>query len=404
MLYYRKYMLLQNKKRVFLDYASTTPLDKRVLKAMLSYMNTHFGNPSALYKEGVTTKLVIKEARKKIAPLLNVRPEEMVFTASGTEADNLAVRGVFEAWKSDFSKTQRKPHIITTNIEHPGILEICKYVQRQGAEVTYIPVEENGVVDPEKIKAALKPTTVLVTVMLANNEIGTIQPIRDISRILQEHKKITGFAYPYLHTDASQAANYLDLSFQKLGVDMMTLDASKFYGPKGVGLLALKHHVTISPLIYGGGQEKGLRAGTENVPAIVGFAEALVIAQQMREAESARLSKLQEFFIKNVIKLYPSVVIHGEGKKKLPNNVNIGVKGLDAEFAVIKLDHLKIACSSASSCMNLSEDSYSYVIEALGKEGKEYRGSSLRFTFGRTTTAKELDLTLKALTTIIITQ
>jgi cysteine desulfurase len=386
-------------RRIFLDYASTTPLDKKVLKAMLPYMSENFGNPSAVYKEGLTAKAAVKESRAIIGNILNVRPEEVIFTASGTESDNMAVLGVFNAWKKEFP-----PHIITTNIEHPGILEICKYIERLGGEVTYVPVDSNGIVDSAQIQAHLKPTTVLVSVMLANNEIGTIQAIRDISRIVQEYKKQSGKEYPYVHTDASQAANYLDISFQKLGVDMMTLDASKIYGPKGVGILAIKSSVTIQPLIYGGGQEKGLRAGTENVPGIVGAAQALKIAHEMREKESERLRKLQDYFIEMLLKSHQNVSLNGDRERRLPNNINICIPGTDSEFSVIKLDYEGIICSAASSCINLSEESYSYVIDALGLHGKECRGSSLRFTLGRATTKREIDLTLRKINTIIITQ
>ncbi|MDQ3015047.1 MAG: cysteine desulfurase [bacterium] len=402
-------------RRIFLDYASTTPLDKRVLKSMLPFMADHFGNPSAIYKQGVEAKNVVKESRTTIARLLNIRPEEIVFTASGTEADNLAVLGVINAWKSDtkclidrhlVSDSPFVPHIVTTNIEHPGILELCKHLEKNNVEVTYVPVEENGIVDPQKIKAAIKPNTVLVTVMLANNEIGTIQPIRDIARIVQEYKKTRTdkLNIPYVHTDASQAANYEDLSFQNLGVDMMTLDASKIYGPKGVGLLAIKRMVSIEPIIYGGGQERGLRSGTENVPGIVGFAKALEIAQEMREQESLRLRELQNYFFDTVIKMSPLVSSNGDKEKRLPNNVNICIEGIDSEFAVIQLDTQGISCSSASSCMNLSEEPYSYVIDALRENGKKCRGSSLRFTFGRATKKKEIDLTLAVIKSILITQ
>jgi cysteine desulfurase len=376
-------------KRIFLDYASTTPLDKRVLKAMLPFMSKNFGNPSALYKEGVSSKLAIKEAREKIAPLLNIRTEEIIFTASGTEADNLALIGLFNHFKKLF-----KPHFITTVIEHPAVLEACKYIEQEGGDVSYISVEENGIVDQQKIKAALKPTTVLVSIMYANNEIGTIQPIREIARHVREFRETNKTEFPFMHTDASQAANYLDLSFQKLGVELMTLDASKIYGPKGIGLLAARRSVPLTPIVFGGGQEKNLRAGTENVPAIVGMAEALVAAQQMKEKETARLKALQDYFFSEVIKISPTVSINGDRNLRLPNNVNICVDGLDAEFAVIKLDHEGISCSSASSCMNLSENSYSYVIDALGERGEKCKESSLRFTFGPLTTKREIKLTL----------
>lgn len=376
------------KRRIYLDYASTTPLDSRVFKAMQPYLKEDFGNPSALYKEGVTTKQAIGDARKKIADILNVRSEEVYFTGSGTESNNSIVQGV--------GRAHSKPHIITTNIEHPSILEVCKNIEANGGEVTYVPVEENGIVDPQKIKAALKSNTVLVSVMYANNEIGTIQPLRDISRAI----KASGFS-PYFHTDASQAANYLDLSFQKLGVDAMTLDASKFYGPKGIGILAMKRSVEVKPLIFGGGQEKGIRSGTENVPAIVGCAEALSIAQKIKDKELARLKKLQHYFFSAVIKKIPNVYINGDTELRLPNNLNICIPGIDAEFAVIKLDHAGIACSAASACLNLSENSYSYVVEALGKHGIVCRESSLRFTMGRGTTLKDIK-TLLAHSSLIL--
>lgn len=384
------------KKRIFLDYASTTPVDPEVLKVMVPYMATHFGNASAIYQEGLLAKKAIAEARTLISSHLNIRASEMVFTASGTEADNLAIRGIFEFYKDKF-----RPHIITTNIEHPGVLEICRYIEKNGGDVTYIPVAENGIVDPQKIKQALKPETVLVSVMLANNEIGTIQPVRDIARIIAEYKRDNKKeTFPYLHTDASQAGNYLDLSFQKNGCDLMTLDASKIYGPKGVGVLALKTYVEIKPIIYGGGQEKGLRSATENVVGIVGLAKALKIAQAKREKESKRLKKLQTYFFKAVTKAIPHVVINGDTEKRLPNNVNICIPKLDAEFAVIKLDQMGIACSSASSCINLSENSYSYVVDALGEKGKACRESSLRFTFGRDTTKRDIKATIRLITNI----
>jgi cysteine desulfurase len=397
-------------RRIYLDYASTTPLDKKVRKAMMPYFSKLYGNPSALYKEALVAKEAVRDARQGVARLLNIRPEEVIFTASGTEADNAALLGVFMAFKK-LLKKEEVPHIVTTVIEHPGILEMCRHIETLGGEVTYVPVEENGVVDVNKIEAALKPTTVLVSIMLANNEIGTIQPVRDIARMLAEfRKKRVGESvlYPYLHTDASQAGNYLDLSFQKHGVDMMTLDGSKIYGPKGVGILAVRKHVAIEPIIHGGGQERGMRAGTENVPGIVGFTKALEITQALREKESKRLEKLQDYFISSVLNTYPGITLNGDRLQRLPNNVNICIPGSDAEFMVIKLDTAGIAASAASACMNLSEHSESYVIEALskgtGNQEKTCSSSSIRFTFGRATSLKDIRLTLKVLQSIITTQ
>jgi cysteine desulfurase len=413
-------------KRIFLDFASTTPLDKKVLKAMQPYFAENFGNPSALYKEGIQARDAVTAARKSISELLNTRSEEIIFTGSGTEANNLLLQGIFNFYKGKF-----QPHFVTTVIEHPSVLETCRrYIEQNGGEVTYVPVEENGIVNPAAVKAALKPNTVLVSVMYANNEIGTIQPIREISRVIAEFNQSSKgnvfaehasnsaeFAAPLgpdgpaqvsaqtlpfspriiLHTDASQAANYVDLSFQKLGVHAMTLDASKIYGPKGVGMLALKRQIEIAPTTFGGGQERGLRAGTENVSGIVGFARALEIAQELREKESTRLAELRDYFFESVIKEMPGVIINGDRFKRLPNNCNICIPKSDAEFNVIKLDHMGISCSAASSCLNLSDDSYSYVVESLGSNGKQCRESSLRFTFGRTTTKKHIDVLLRSL-------
>ncbi len=396
------------KKRIYLDYAAATPVDGRVAKAMWPFAAERFANPSSIHAEGVQAKKAVTEARTGIARILNVRPEEIIFTASGTEADNLAIGGVVMAARK---KGITAPHIVTTNIEHPAILETCRALEEWGIKVSYVPVESNGIIDVKKIAAAVTPETVLVTVQLANSEIGTIQPLREIARAITEYKiaqnkkdepTLGQLNYPYFHTDASQGPNFLDVNFQKYGVDMMTLDAAKIYGPKGVGLLAVKRQVTLEPQILGGGQEAGRRAGTENVPAIIGLAEALKIADQMREKEATRMAKLQEYFIQSLEKLFPinRVILNGDRNKRLPNNVNIGVgaAGKDAEFMVLQLDNQGIAASAGSACTNLSTATYSYVVEAISPGLKS---SSIRFSFGRGTNRKELDLTLRILRSII---
>lgn len=383
-----------------MDHASTTPVDKRVLKAMLPYLTGEFGNPATLYEEGVRAKRAVADARQKVARLANARPEEVIFTGSGTESDNLGILGVVRAARRVVSA----PHVVMTNIEHPAVLECARFVKEIGGEVTIVPVEENGIVDPRKVLAAVKPSTVLVTVMLANNEIGTIQPVGEIARLLKAKRAELGSDYPYLHTDASQAANYLDISFQKHGVDLMTLDGSKIYGPKGVGALIARSSVELAPLGAGGGQERGVRPGTENVASIVGFAAALELAQAARETESVRLAALRDRLVAAVTKIRPDVLINGDPERRLPNNANICVPGLDAEFAVIRLDRAGIAASAASACSNLSDASRSYVIEALGEKGKACASSSLRFTLGRSTTRKDIDLTAAKIKVIIIGQ
>ncbi len=401
------------KKRVYLDYAAATPLDRRVAKSMRPFESEKFANPASVHNEGIVARRVVAQARTEVARLLNVRSEEIIFTGGGTEADNLAITGIVEKARE---KGIAAPHIITTNIEHPAILETCRRVTKWGGSVTFVPVQASGLVDPKHIAAALKPETVLVSVQLVNSEIGIIQPLRAIATVIAEYKATHGdtlsafseLGYPYFHTDASQAPNYLDISFQKYGVDLMTLDGVKIYGPKGIGVLAIKRQVAIAPIIVGGGQERGMRAGTENVPAIVGFAAALTRTVQLREKETERLRGLQKYFIQNLKENFPRNVsiINDDCQKSVPNNVTICVRnGQEAELLVVRLDALGIACSAGSACTNLSTATYSYVIEALETASlsvlNDCKSSSIRFSFGRGTTRRDLDLTLIALRSII---
>ncbi len=380
-----------NKKRIYLDYASTTPLGKDVFEAMKSYFTEHFENPSSLYAEGVLAKSAVTEARKSIGQELGIRAEEIIFVSSGTEANNMALLGVFRAAK----KTISRPHVITTVIEHPSIVEVCKQIEREGGVVSYVPVRANGIVDPKEIQKVLQKNTILVSVMYANNEIGTIQPISEIARMIRQFQKDFGTQIAY-HTDASQAANYLSLKVDSLGVSMMTLDGSKIYGPKGVGVLYKKKEVSVESILFGGGQEGGIRSGTENVPLIVGMGKAVEMCGKIRLDEFSRLSKLRDYFIAEILKKFPTATLNGDPTERLPNNINICFPGLDAEFAVIKLDEAGTACSSTSACNNLSENPFSYVIGALpNKKGCER--SSLRFTLGRKSTKAELDVVLKIL-------
>lgn len=386
---------------------------------MRPYASDIFANPSSIHEEGVVARRVVDAARTSIARLLNIRSEEIIFTASGTEADNLAILGVIQKARE---KGVATPHIITTVIEHPAVFEACHAAEQWGIRVTYLPVNTAGVVDPQAIARALTPETVLVSVQLANSEIGIIQSLHSIATVIAEYKKSSGnnnhalgdLGYPYFHTDASQAPNYLDVSFQKYGVDMMTLDAAKIYGPKGIGLLAVKHQVALAPRTLGGGQERGLRAGTENVPAIIGFAAALSLATKLREREYTRLSALQKYFIYTLKETWPEnvIIFSDDCQKYLPNSVTICVRsGEEAELMVVRLDALGIACSAGSACTNLSTAAYSYVIEALDTAAatdsshqpawRDCKSSSIRFSFGRRTTKKDLDLTLRALRSII---
>lgn len=388
-------MFKRKNKRIFLDYASTTPLDKRVADAMRPFETEHFANPSALYQEATVAKEAIRKARKVTTELLSITPEEIIFTGTGTESINLALRGVVRASEI------KNPQIIISNSEHPATMRTCEILEGEGVEIIRVAVNEDGRVDPEKIQKALSDRTILVSVMYVNNEIGAVNSIRDISRVIREFRN-NEKRTPFFHTDASQAPLFYDVSLERLGVDMMTLDGQKIYGPKGIGLLASKRHVPLDSVIYGGGQERGKRAGTENVSGIVGFAKAFEIAASEREEESSRLATLRDYAFTSIKKLFPHVIINGSLTERAPNNINVCFPGIDAEFTVIQLDEQGIAASFASSCKTLSDDSHSYVVEALGYT--ECASSSLRFTLGRGTTKKDIDVLCGVLQTIMVVE
>ncbi len=379
------------KKRIYLDFASTTPCDPKVQKAMLPYLGNLFTNPASLYGEGVEVKKKLAQAREICADILFAHSDEIIFTGSGTESNNLAVLGTHSFFTEQGIK---KLHYVTSSIEHASVMEVFKHLERIGASVTYVKPNSLGIIDPREIKKALKSTTVLVSIMYANNEIGTIQPIREIAKVIRQHVKALPWPprqrldMPYFHTDASQAANYLNLNVEQLGVDLITLDGSKIYGPKGIGMLYKKRRVTLNPIIFGGGQEQGLRSGTENVPGIIGFATAMAIVQKDKEKESKRLSELRDWTIKEILSRCPESTLNGHSIERLPNNINICFPNIDAEFVVLKLDARGILCSSVTSCKNLAADSSSYVIESLEK--KDCTKSSLRISLGRTTNKKEI--------------
>jgi cysteine desulfurase len=379
-------------KRIFLDYASTTPIDRRVVLAMKPYLSGRFHNASALYEEGVVARKAIDMARTRVARIIQSKPTEVIFTGSGTESNNLAIIGVTRQIVQDSLQKNPnfRPHIITTNIEHVSVLEPLKYLSNSGVNVTYIPVDSRGLIKDLEVKRALRPETILVSLILANNEIGTIQPVRQIGVALSEYKKVQNRIsdrFPYLHTDASQAPNFLDVNINQLHADLMTLDGSKIYGPKGSGCLVVKSYVPIQPILYGGGHEMGVRPGTENTVGIVGFAEALSIASERRETESIHMHRLQKYFIDLLQEKIPVAKVNGDVEKRLPNNVNICIPKLNAEFAVIQLDRVGVCCAAMTACKNLSGEASSHVISALGSGCEK---SSLRFTIGRNTKRKEI--------------
>jgi len=389
------------KKTIYLDYASATPVDLKVQKVMAISENKLFANGSAIHADGIKVRQVIDDARSRIAKLLFVNKNEIIFTGSGTESNALAILGVIKNYESIIKNGELNniiPHIVTTVIEHPSVLENCKMLEESGqAEVTYVKVGKNGIVDPKDIKEAIKENTVLVSVMYANNEIGTIQPITEIAKEIRHYRKNSlNKNLPYFHTDACQAMNYLFTeNMEKLGVDLLSFNSSKIYGPKGIGVLYKKDSVKISPIYAGGGQEFGLRSGTENVSLISGLALAMEITSKIKEKESTRLSLIRDYGISKLLELSDSsfkITLNGDRVNRLPNNINISISGISSELLVIELDAKGIKVSEKSACHSSDENS-SYVIKAIRKickRGEEEEGS-LRISLGRQTTKKDID-------------
>lgn len=381
-------------KRIYLDHAATTDVDSQVLKAMAPFWQNLYGNPSSLYLEGRLASEAIEKAREKVASILNCRSKEIYFTAGGTESDNLAIFGTAGAYKDQGN------HLVTTQIEHHAVLHSFQQLEKQGFKVTYLPVNKEGLVNLEDVKTAITSKTILVSIMYANNEIGTIEPISEISKMIKSLRfPISGIRYPILHTDACQAAGYLDLDIKNLGVDLLTLNGSKIYGPKGIGILYISQNLTIKPLLYGGGQEKGLRPGTENVPAIIGFANALELVQRNKDRESKRLIVLRDYLIKGIAARIPKVILNGHPKQRLPNNVNVSILDIEGEALILHLDKLGVAASTGSACTSGNLEP-SHVLIALGLPYEACHGS-LRLTLGKKTTKKEIDYVLKVLPEVV---
>lgn len=373
--------------KVYLDYAATTYIDPRILQKMRPYLTTGFGNASSLYSLGRQAKTAIEKARIDVAKILGALPEEIIFTGSGTESVNLAISGIAKKYKNQGN------HIIISKIEHKAVLESAKKLKKEGFTITYLSVDSKGIVNLKELKKALNKKTILVSIMYANNETGTIQPIKEISQIVKKFRKHN--LLPAFHTDACQAAGALNLKINNLGADLLTLNGSKIYGPKGTGCLYINKNYKIEPLIVGGTQEMGLRAGTENTALIVGFAEALRLAEKLRKNESQRLKNLRNYFIKKILKNVPYSRLNGHAQKRLPNNVNLSFKGIEGEALVLKLDQRGIAASTGSACTS-SELTPSHVLLALGLP-EDLAHGSLRMTLGRKTTKKDLNYVLKIL-------
>lgn len=384
-------------KRIYLDNAAATPIDPEVLKLVNAAFNKFPGNPSALHKEGVLARQALEGTRTQIAGVLSAHADEIVFTSGATEANNMAIQGVVRAARE---QGVAHPHIIVSAIEHPSVLEVVRALQREGVSVDYLLVDHRGVVDLKELRKLITPATVLVSVMYANNEIGTLEPVRDIAKEIRHARKVNRSSYPYFHTDAAQAANYLDLNVLLLGVDLMTLSSGKTYGPRGVGALFIKRGTKIAPLMYGGEHEQSRRPGTEAVALAVGFAEALTLAQKMKTKESARIGKLRDTLAREILKKIPGSVINGDLEQSLPNIVNISIPGIESELLTIYLDAAGIAVSGKSACKTAT-DGLSHVILAIGKAGAGEAGA-IRFSLGRDTKREDVVRTIKELERIIV--
>ncbi len=394
-------------KRIYLDHAAATPLDGEVHEAMKPFLSGAYGNPSGIHQEGVLARKAIEGAREVIAKILDGHADEIIFTGSATESVNLAIVGSVRAWEA--THPGKTPHIIVSTVEHDAVLEPVSVLEHAGVRVTRVGVNVEGVINLEELKNALTMETVLVSVMHANNEIGTIQPIEEIAKIIRKWKKehrgvirtekSEGDArYPLFHTDACQAANYCALRIPKLGVDLMTLNAAKVYGPKGIGLLYALRGVPLTPMIIGGHQERGRRAGTENVSGIIGFAHALHLAQVAREEESLRLSAIRDAGFALLEKITPHLVVNGSKTLRLPNNINFSIKGVDHEFLALALDARGFAVATKSACNELDAET-SHVLESLGGENK----SGIRLSLGRSTTLADIEAFAEALKEILAT-
>lgn len=390
---------IKQKREVYLDHAAATYLAPEVEAAMAPFGQKIFGNPSSIHDAGRVAKEGMNEARSRIAKILNCFPEEIIFTGSGTASDNLAVLGIARVNKA------KGKHLITTAIEHHAVLKPFEYLRdKEGFEVTVLPVDSEGLIRLEDLEKAVRPETVLISIMYANNEIGTIQPIAEIGKLVRRLNKIrTPHELPriYFHTDACQAAGALSLDVRALGVDLLTLNGSKIYGPKGAGLLFTARGVELWPLILGGGQERGLVSGTENVAAIVGLSAALELAQKKRELENNRLLELRDKLIDGILERIPKSRLNGHPTKRLPNNVNMTILDVEGEAMLLYLNEYGIYAATGSACDSVTLDP-SHVILALGLP-YEFAHGSMRFTLGRLTTSEDIDYVLEILPPIVET-
>lgn len=373
-------------KRRYFDYSATTPMDPKVLEEMTPYFTENFGNPSSIYSYGREGKKAVEEARARLAKLIGADPKEIFYTAGGSEADNWAIKGIAAALK------EKGNHIITSKIEHHAVLHVCEYLEKHGFEVTYLPVDEYGLINTKDLENAITDQTILISIMFANNEIGTIEPIEEIGRIAKEHNI-------YFHTDAVQALGNVEIDVKKMNIDLLSMSSHKIYGPKGVGALYIKKGIKIDPIIHGGAQERKRRAGTENVPGIVGFGKAAEIACNNFDEHIEKITKLRDKLINGIQENIDYVRLNGHPTKRLPGNVNFSIQYVEGEALLLNLDMLGICGSSGSACTSGSLDP-SHVLLAIGLPHEIAHGS-LRLSIGRYTNEEDIDYVLQELPKII---
>jgi cysteine desulfurase len=372
-------------KRIYLDHAATTPVDKVVLEAMQPYFNIRYGNASSLHSYGMEAKEALEASRATVAKAVNASPEEIIFTSGGTESDNLALQGA--AW----ANREKGKHIITSRIEHHAVLHTCQHLEKTGFEVTYINVDKTGLVDPNDVEKNIRKDTILISIMHANNEIGTIQPIKEIGALARKNGVL-------FHTDAVQSYCKIPLDVKDMNIDLLSISSHKLHGPKGSGALYLRRGVKLQPLLHGGGHERNLRSGTENIPGIVGLAKATEIAQKDMKPEAERETKMRDRLIKNILTL-PDSWLNGHPTQRLPNNVNASFRYIEGESILLMLDEKGIAASTGSACSskNLTP---SHVLIAIGLKPEEAHGS-LRLTLGKQNTEEDIDYALEAIPEVV---
>lgn len=373
-------------KKIYLDHAATTPTRKEVVEKMLPYFTESFGNPSSIYEFAQQNKEAIEEAREVLAKSINASANEIYYVSGGTEADNWALIGIAESYKA------KGNHIITTKMEHHAVLHTCEYLGKHGFEITYLNVDDDGMVSLEELKNSIRPTTILISIMFANNEIGTIQPISEIGALAKEHNIL-------FHTDAVQAFTHVPIDVKAMNIDLLSVSAHKIYGPKGIGALYVRKGVKLKAFVHGGAQERQRRGGTENVPAIVGFGIATQVAMAKMEDEKQRLVQLRDYFIQEVLSKIDYVKLNGHPTKRLPNNVNLSFEFIEGESLLIMLDMNHVCASSGSACTSGSLDP-SHVLLSIGLPHEVAHGS-LRITLGESTTKEELDYVVEKLQGIV---